>query len=293
MRQPDSHGIPEQQASYRRGLVMGLTMAEVGILIIFVLLLLLAFNEWIRERDQIARQAFANVPKEKLESLERSDAIVKNFAQAVGAGPNAPPEEIEKLVRVIQAVAQKPQGQTMLAKAKEEINRLSEARRRIEKIATEAKLADGLTLAGQIERQSFELANKEGQLKRYETQLQEAGLGKGERPCWVTPDGTIEYLFEVALTSDGIRMRELQYAGRAGERSTLPIPETNPSEVLSPGEFQRRTAPLYTHSLEQNCRFFVVVYDATQSTEKDLYKKLLRTVEGHFYKRLDQSATPF
>lgn len=293
MPRPDSHGIPEQQDSYRRGLVMGLTMAEVGILIIFVLLLLLAFNEWMRERDQIARQAFASVPKERLKSLELSEAVVKNLAQAVGAGPNAPPEEIETLVRVTQAVAQGSPGQTMLAKAKEEINRLGEAKRRIEKIAAEAKLTDGTSLAGQIEQQSYELANKEGQLKRYETRLQEAGLGKGERPCWVRPDGTIEYLFDVALTSNGIRMRELQYADRIGERETMPIPETNPSETLSTDDFLRRTAPLYKHSFEQNCRFFVVVYDATQPTEKVLYKRLLRTVEGHFYKRLDQGAAPF
>ena len=34
-----------------------------------------------------------------------------------------------------------------------------------------------------------------------------AGHGKGERPCWVQLDGTIDYLYDVVLTSRGIKMR--------------------------------------------------------------------------------------
>jgi hypothetical protein len=37
--------IAEQNEAYRKGLVLGLTMAEVGILIIFILLLLLVFGD--------------------------------------------------------------------------------------------------------------------------------------------------------------------------------------------------------------------------------------------------------
>lgn len=51
--------------------------------------------------------------------------------------------------------------------------------------------------------------------------------------------------------------------------------------------------PLYDSSLVANCRFFVTVYDATGPAEKDLYKSLLRTVEGHFYKRLSLEPAPF
>lgn len=73
----------------------------------------------------------------------------------------------------------------------------------------------------------------------------------------------------------------------------VPMPVVDPIEVLSPAEFLRRTEPLYNHSLAANCRFFVVVYDSTGSMEKELYKHLLRTVEGHFYKRLDRGPAPF
>jgi hypothetical protein len=148
-------------------------------------------------------------------------------------------------------------------------------------------------LVQRAEEQSYRIANQEGQLQHYESRLREAGLGKGERPCWVKPDGTIEYLYDVVLASNGIRMRERREGKRERERALLPMPTVDPSEVLSPSEFLRRTEPLYDSSLAANCRFFVVIYDATGPAEKDLYKSLLQTVEGHFYKRLDRGPAPF
>ena len=74
-------------------------------------------------------------------------------------------------------------------------------------------------LAEKVEQQSFKVANQEGQLKHLEAKLQQAGLGKGERPCWVKPDGTIEFLLDVVLSSGGIRMRENVFPHRGKERS--------------------------------------------------------------------------
>jgi hypothetical protein len=106
-------------------------------------------------------------------------------------------------------------------------------------------------------------------------------------------DRVRDYLFDVVLTSDGIRMRENLFSTRTRERETLPLPATDPMETLSSSEFLRRTAPLYENSVAANCRFFVSVFDATGPAEKDRYKTLLRTVEGHFYKRLSLDAAPF
>lgn len=265
-------------------------MAEVGILIIFVLLLLLAFEQWSREA---VGRTYAMVERSRLQALETSDRLVTQLVEAVDAGPNPAPEEVERLVRVIQAAAKTPGGQSMLAAARDELAKLEDARRRLERIAEVAESSGSGSVADQLERQSYELANKEGQLKRYEQQLAEAGLGKGERPCWVRPDGKIEYLYDVVLTSDGIKMREYLYPTRAGERALLAMPDVNPATVLTPAEFLALTDPLFRHSVAENCRFFVVVYDDTAATEKELYKRLLRTVEGHFYKRLSSEPAPF
>jgi hypothetical protein len=147
--------------------------------------------------------------------------------------------------------------------------------------------------ARKIEQQSFRISNQEGQLKLLQSKLEKAGLGKGERPCWVKPDGTIDFLFDVVLGSDGIRMRENVILERAKERALLPIPQTDPTQALTETEFLRLTSPLYNSSLAENCRFFVTVFDSTGPTEKELYKSHLRTVEGHFYKRLSNDRAPF
>jgi len=121
------------------------------------------------------------------------------------------------------------------------------------------------------------------------------GQGKGVRPCWVQPNGTIDYLYDVVLTSDGIRMKEYAHPSRAAERALLPMPAADPTETLSEQEFLTRTYPLYQRSQADNCRFFVWIYDGTGAQEKTLYKRLRRTVEGNFYinRNREDAAPPF
>jgi hypothetical protein len=276
----DSHHIGEQHGAYRRGLVVGLTMAEVGILIIFILLLLIGFERWLR-RDQ------ESIPRERLKALNAAESTLNELHETLQTPSGSTVNEIRALVRVLQNGAATPEGQSALEEAREVF-------RETRRVQDELQKSPGFEgLAKEVEKQASRIANQEGQLKRYESQLKAAGLGKGERPCWVRPDGTIEYLYDVVLASRGIRMREYHHPHRERERSHLPIPAANPSEVIGPAEFLRRTQALYDSSLAQNCRFFVVVYDSTGATEKEVYKTLLRTVEGHFYKRLANGPGPF
>ena len=288
-----SQGIGEQNAAYRRGLVLGLTMAEVGILIIFVLLLLLAFGEWFAEKDREKQRGKTTISSARLKILEASNDVMRDLAVTVGAGPNPLPEEIKLLVQGVKKAATSASGQTFLTEARTELKKVADVRERLARVAKAAGRTDGESMARSLEKQGYELLNKEGQLERYEKQLKELGRGSGERPCWVRPDGGIDYLYDVVLTSSGIRMKEYANTHREAERALLPMPEVNPSEVLTPEEFLRRTGPLFYQSVAQNCRFFVVVYDTTAPTEKQLYKRLLQVVEGHFYKRLDNGPAPF
>src|SRR5512138_662449 len=97
--------VAEQNASYRKGLVLGLTMAEVGILIIFVLLLLIAFEEL--RRDEVMNQ-FANkeaVDKERLESLRESEALLQELAREMGNNGESIPDDFRQLMRVVTTMA--------------------------------------------------------------------------------------------------------------------------------------------------------------------------------------------
>jgi hypothetical protein len=284
--------LGEQHESYRKGLVLGLTMAEIGFLIIFVLLLLIAWEQM--ERDETAGRWHEKVPisASELQALSDSKAISDIIRSELKLGPNPEPEDVRKLVRITQSI-NRESGESALAAAKREIENLRRTSEELERTLRDSGVRDPKLVAAKMEGQQFDLQNKEGQLARAEKKLTELGQGKGERPCWVRPDGTIDYLYEVVLTSTGIRMRELEYPDRAAERALLPMPTVQPDEVLSSAEFEARTKPLYRDGLAKNCRFFVVIYDGTEAHEKATYKSLLRIVEGHFYKRLSNASAPF
>jgi hypothetical protein len=280
MKRTKNPGLGEEYTAYRRGLVLGLTMAEVGILIIFVLLLLVVYNQWLSEEQAKAMNGAEPVPAERLRDLEAAETLRNTVRETLKMPATAGVDEISRLVRALQ---ERPALQETRAA-------LDQFERAVEKAKKDGTPE---TLVKELEKQSFQIANQDGQLKRYESQLKNAGLGKGERPCWVKPDGTVEFLYDVVLGSRGIRMREYNYPGRSRERALLPLPRVNPNELLSEEEFLRRTAPVYKSSLATNCRFFVVIYDATGPAQKELYKRQLSAVEGHFYKRLDRGPAPF
>jgi hypothetical protein len=286
--------IGEQNAAYRKGLVLGLTMAEVGILIIFVLLLLIAFD-YLR-RDEIVSQ-YANkevVEPERLQELEQAETALREIREAFGVAQSAPPDDFARLVRVMEAAARTEAGETALAEAQELLAEMQRAKARVESAAQKLESGDGGEVAEQLETLSYRVENQEGLLTRYENQLASLGQGIGGRPCWVQPNGDIDFLYDVVLRSGGISMRERGYPHRAAERARLPMPNANPGETLSASEFRQRTAPLYEHAKKEGCVFFVVVYDATAPHEKAVFIDLLRTVEGHFYKSFPpNAAAPF
>jgi len=293
----DDGRVGEQHAAYRKGLVIGLTMAEVGILIIFVLLLLIGYQQtrYVRLSRELAALADPQdgkqiVDAQRMAELKDAEARLGELAQALGIKVTRPADDFRKLVRVAQAASNTAEGRQQLAEADRALEEIRAAAQQMRQLAA-AGSSD--QLAKQAEVQSFRIANQEGQLKRYEKQLETSGQGKGERPCWVERDGTIDYLYDVALGSNGIRMRERFYPERTQERDNLPMSPVDPSEEISEAEFMRRTDALYRYSQTLNCRFFVIVYDETGSQEKPLYKSELRTVEGHFYKLLSTESAPF
>ena len=264
-------------------------MAEVGILIIFVLLLLIGLRD-LRERQ--ARQDAASVPRARLAALEEDSSALATMRSELQAA-NVPPEDITRLVRVIQEASDHPDSRTAMAEARSTLAEMRRAQGALRRALQAAEVEGAESIPAEFARQAFQLANQEGQLQYYEKKLKAAGQGKGERPCWVQPNGTIDYLYDVVLASGGIRVREYSHPARAQERDGLPMPSVSQDEILSESMFLARTQRLFAYSQQQNCRFFVVVYDATQPHEKPLYKRLLRAVEGHFYKRLSDDPAPF
>lgn len=288
--------IGEQHTAYRRGLVLGLTMAEVGILVIFVLLLLLALAAFDRQRYAET----AAVPPERLEQLEAAEAGLEAIRQAVGVRQADTPAEIQELVRAVQESAESPQGQASLRavrSALEEIRRTEQEIRRVAEKIDDGEARSG-AMAATVAQQSRELAIKEGQLQYAEQRLRALGQGggAGARPCWADPDGSVVFLYDVILTSAGIRMKLRDDVRHSPRLADLAVPAIDPSVVLGADEFRSKTRALYEYGrrAENQCVFHVYVWDGTQPAEKERYKDLLRTVEGHFYKQTTvPSGVPF
>ncbi len=266
--------IADQKRDYRRGLVLGLTMAEIFVLVIFVLLLVLSAllarqardAAELRERIAILEAADADPDKEVARLRELEQAL--ETARPHGAPERPLPEVFRDLVLLRDAIADAgiaPEPEALRQK-------LAEAPDAQKKLVKEKA-----RLAREVENLKSRMAN----LRR---QAQSGGRGLDHPPCWPTREGKAEYTFDVALTSRGLIIRDRELPHRMAERAELPFAGIVFGEDLTPEQFLSMTAPLYLWSVNNRCRFVVRAFDATGPTEKTLYKRHLRALEKHFYK---------
>jgi hypothetical protein len=270
-------------------------MAEVGILIIFVLLLFLILGHRRTSRLLGDRAGKELVSTNDLSRLREREDVLKSVARELGFDDTSTlsSDEFTLLIRTVQEAMVAPEAKRRLSEASDAVEVARHAAREMMRVLETGRAKGANAVVQQTRDQSFRIANQEGQISNLQNKLVAAGQGKGERPCWAQPDGTIDYLYDVVLTSKGIKMREHTNPHRDEELLALPLPDADPNETIAPETFLNRTAALFEYSKERSCRFFVVVFDATANHEKPLYKNLLRTVEGHFYKRLDNGVAPF
>ena len=120
------------------------------------------------------------------------------------------------------------------------------------------------------------------------------GTGTDNPSCWYDRDGTVAYLFDVALTDRGFILEAARAPQHQGERASLPLERIETGRSLTPREFVRQTLPVFRWSVDRKCRFFVRAFDRTGPAEKELYKVRMRTLEGHFYKNANPTGpSPF
>lgn len=281
----------EQGAGYRRGFVMGLTLAEVALLLIFIILLLLVLGFEKRDAEirrlaaaaeLIRSEAVANeIPQETAARIAEELSKFGELKEAVESSGAEITDDFIELVRITAAQV----DSTDMALAQQ----LAEER---ERVARAAALLEGIEGSGDIEAIVSRLAeledrerNQAGQVLELRNRLNRVGRGGDLPSCWTTPEGKADFILEVVLESNGIRVSDAISDDRAEERSRLPISRFDPSLTISEARFLELTKPLFDWSVRNECRFYVDVYDATADHEKGLYKSRLRAVEGHFYKR--------
>jgi hypothetical protein len=284
--------ILDQKKAYRRGLLLGFTMAEVTIMVLFCLLLASALvfeeklNELARANDKLAelsevRDTVSALAAKYGESGKIDDIFTElRFVKRENTELKQRAAENEAALIEVKANAE------LLREIKVSLQSVKDSQPNAAEVGAivKAGLAKG-EKAIQCERDAIEKNRLEGQLASAQATLTRLGKGTEMPACWANPKtGRPEYIFSIDLTSTGLVIHDERLEHRQAEQSLLPLSEIGFDTEVSPDAFRIQTGALWLWSKEHQCRFFVMVRDKTQPTEKDTYKKLLRTLEDHFYK---------
>ncbi len=275
--------VTNNNSSYRRGVLLGLTMAEIIILIVF--LLLLAFAALLDKEKK------ANAARESLFSnKDVIERIVRVFS-------TQPPDMEEDVVRAIESL---PSIVSLIKEkdlARQEETLQDTLVRAVEKLEIEKNLSEGnsdipieqqlLIAQEKIKELEDDTKNLTDQKKSLISQIESNGRGVDMPPCWPDANGrATEYLFNIDLTNAGITMFDAAPAYRQEAKARLPLDRIQYGQPRSIAQFQTETQPIFEWSKQKECRFYVFVRDKTGATEKALFKRLLIAVEGPFYKKL-------
>jgi hypothetical protein len=278
----------------RRGLLLGLTLSEIMMIILFALLLL--FGAVFLEQEEDKKQ-IVDLKHAIAQSKVDSNAVppLRDIMRQYGI----PQQQIDNLLREMKIVESL---QEEIRQLKDELTALapliddnSIQRKKdlqAELLQKQADLAKAEKRLQDLNREMADLArdNKTlGEQKRYWQNKWAADIGNGKKgvtPCWA-PDGVIEYIYDVALFDDGMVVRKNEGKKWAEEGDILDqyVGGIKLMQPVSQGDFMAQTRPLfdYSNSKEKDCRFFVRLFDETSVTAKLIYQQRRRAVEGHFF----------
>jgi cell division protein FtsB len=342
--------IESQDRFYRRGLVLGLTMAEIVVLVLFALLLALASLIAAKERRMQELAAQTRASEQRVAALSSQAATLNEQVNALLRASQGERNSFDELFRELELAKQQAEKVPGLVAEMKNLQQEAQAHRELFQMIKEAgngesdpqkvvrdlvakaaeadelkKMIDGAgkpeadpketlrDLIGkaaafgasgsgsqdpsrvigdltqkvqegerQLEKTEAERRSLEGQNKNLRQILERIGT---EWPaCWASPEtGKPEYIFDVALTTTGLIVRDNALPGRAHEQRQLPIGSITFGVELSHNDFLTAAAPLRKWSDERKCRFFVQAFDVTGPAEKAQYKHTLRILGQRFY----------
>jgi hypothetical protein len=310
-------GSARDDKQFRRGVVLGLTMAEALLLLIFLLMLILGVRlktqttqiaALEKQRDEAQSTLVAMQPVfDKLSGSQKFD-ITKDYVrmQQQLADANARLRDAELSVNLMQQAASlAPPEATPEQAVRALLNEAAIGRQALDAAqrlspnlppdeAVQAlvnaaiigqSLKDGgtpdelLAAAGACK---ADLQSCKNQTTYLNTKLNAKTGGFDLPPCWVDNKGKIQYIFDASLTDAGIYVEDKAVTGREGDQEKLPLSRARYGEPLGPGEFSTAFSPLLKWSNDHGCRFYVRLYDDMRDGDRADYKELRGTVEGYF-----------
>jgi hypothetical protein len=310
-------GSARDDRQFRRGVVLGLTMAEALLLLIFLLMLMLAIklkgqSAEITRLEQEKTEAQSTLAAirpiiDKLPGRQKFD-ITKDYArmkrqldlanarlkdaelsvdlvsQAAAARPDMKPEDAAKAL-INEAII----GREALDAAKKiapdvptekAVQVLLDASLFGQAVSKESNSPEQLLASAAACRS--DLQSCKNQTTYLNTRLNAKTGGFDLPPCWVDQNGKIQYIFDASLQDDGIEIDDNQVAGRDDEQANLPLGHVKYKAPMSRGDFAEAFQPLLNWSNQHGCRFYVRLYDDMKTADRSEYKSLRGAVEGYF-----------
>lgn len=254
---------------FRRGLVMGLTMAEVMVLVLFALLLLVGLQTSAAEEGK------------------RAAGIVRDLAR-LGIDPERIPPSFTTLIPAVTGT----DGSLTAAAIESAVERIELGREVIERlgdnsmgIPPEEAAREFVEAAGKAYQSQSGAGSSEIWIS---TMVTAFGKGDGNGlvfpPCVKHPDGRPAYVLTATLGSNHIVVADREVELARGLDAFPLFAAIQRNVALAPSEFLTQTSAVFEWSRQRECRFFVWIEDATAAGAKQVYKQRLRTVEQHFYK---------
>ena len=322
MSEMSTRGVLQSDASYKRGVILGLTMAEAVLLLLFSLLLALAAmffdqekkaNIILQDRDKLKSEAHIN--KQKLESAMR--VIGKSDIHEMKKELIRLESQDQKIavlldrLKIDTKVVKSKSLDTLVAR----VTKLNETKKTIKEAGlpsdphdlkkaleqaknkqAEVEAAKKAEQAARREKEKISKKLRDTESKVQDAQLTENQLrgqvasfkrmmGKGtEKPaCWADKaTGKPKYIYNVGLTNEGIIVRH-SATPPFSKAENLPIDSIPYGRVLKPREFERYAKPILDWSKNNDCRFFVRAWDETGKTNKDIFKKREINLGSSFY----------
>jgi hypothetical protein len=283
---------------YRRGVVLGLTLAEVLVLLVFLLLLAMSALLLRRDQEQAALTdklgRYAVLLKPITEALANRGTVVEDtdqLASLIERGSTADTlrahlDETGRRLEAAQAANERQEGElSRLREATREMARMSKAAaehaalaailERVEGQKSKSlpdKLADIVQKATTVEAATASLTGQNAQMRVELARLKGNG-GSGQPYCWALPDGRAQYMLKVEMQDSGVIVRDLEPRARPEDPAWPLLDGVSRGRLMPMSEFIAQTSPLQVRSNAERCRYAIQAIDGTGITNKPGYKQ--------------------
>jgi hypothetical protein len=294
----------------RRGLVLGLTLAEILLLLLFLLLLVLGsqIRFWRDRYEQLSQTLeelkplqealmaggaidISNVQElvTRFRSLQRAEQelsklktenadLAKQSELFKSLGLNSD-DKLRSVASVVKRATEIDPNDppALLRRALDVIDRLGASTQ-----PNQVKPLSEMVAGPELDQRLATLEADRDKIRRERDNLMRGpGNGLTYPSCWTTAAGQTEYIFDITFADPGLQVRNASPA-RANDKAWTLVGSFAREAMINENVFIGATKKLFEWSKGQNCRFYAIVRDAT-GPSKARYKHLQEMVQGNFY----------